>query len=83
MMNVLYSDVAASVRKRGSGEGIGRYREGFGSRVGGSSSSGKVANACLLICFIFCCGWCDGEGYEFFSAKNCNFDFLADHIVCE
>jgi hypothetical protein len=68
MISVLDSDVTASMRNRGSGEGIGRYREGFGSRVGGSSSSGKVADACLLTGFIFCCGWYDGKSYEFFSA---------------
>jgi len=68
MTSVLDSDAAVSLRNCGSGKEIGRYREGFGSRVGGSISIGKVAGAGLLIVFIFCWCGCDGEGYEFFSA---------------
>ncbi len=71
-MNVLVSDATALMLGRDGSVGIGRVSDGFGSRVGGSSSSGKVAIALLLICFLFCVffcyGWCDGEGYEFFSA---------------
>jgi hypothetical protein len=65
---MLDSDEAISVRNCGNGEGIGRYGDGFGSRVGGSSSSGKVSGACLLIVFLFCYDWRYGEGHEFFSA---------------
>ena len=68
MMNVLDSGAVASLRSRGSGEGIGRYGTGLGSGVGGSSSSGKVAGACLFIVFLFCYDWRYGEGHEFFSA---------------
>lgn len=68
MMNMLDSGAVASLRSRGSGEGIGRYGTGLGSGVGGSISSGKAAGACLFIVFLFCRGGCDGEGHEFFSA---------------
>lgn len=36
-----------SVRRRGSGEGMGRNGVGLGSGVGGSSSIGKVAGFLL------------------------------------
>lgn len=77
------SCAVGSVRKRGSGEGMGRYGVGLGSGVGGSSSRGKVAGFCLFIVFLFCCGWCDGEGCELFSADDCDFGFFADYIICQ
>jgi hypothetical protein len=76
------SFAGGSVWKCGSGEGMGRYGVGLGSGVGGSSSIGTVAGVCLFIVFAFCCGGCDGEGHEFFSAYDCDFGFFVDYIVC-
>ncbi len=69
MIKVVDSSAAASLLDRGNCREIGWYREGFGSRLGGSNSSGKVTSVCLLIVFRFCFwDWCDVEGYQFFSA---------------
>lgn len=81
MMSAGGSGAGGSVRNRGAGEGMGRYGAGRGSGVGGSSSSGKVAGVLLFIVFAFCCGWRDGEGYEFFAAYDFEWGFFADHIV--
>lgn len=80
-MSVGVSGAAGSLLNCGVGEGMGRYGAGRGSGVGGSSSSGKVAGAWLFVAFAFCCGWRNGEGYEFFAAYDFDSGFFANHII--
>jgi len=83
MTSVRHSGVTVSLRNRRKDKEIGRYREGFESRVGGSSLRGKVAGAWLFIVFAFCCGWRDCESYDFFSAYDFDSGFFADYVVCQ
>jgi hypothetical protein len=70
------------IGKRGGGDGKGRSGAGLGSGDGGSNSIGKAAGVCLLIVFAFSLDGCDSKCHEFFSAKDRDFGFFADYVVC-